>query len=150
MTNHWVVYQNADLVFVMGAARRSPSLWLQEWVIEAKKNRKAKLVVVDPRFNRTADGAFFPRPVPAFPGPQRDDPGGPGMARPNPGDGRCDDHNMPEQGKYNGGQKALFWALSLCVLLLTLSGDRHLARAASASTSVWSASAPSFIPPPRR
>lgn len=33
-----------------------------------------------------------------------------------------DDHNMPEQGKYNGGQKALFWALSLCVLLLTLSG----------------------------
>lgn len=33
-----------------------------------------------------------------------------------------DDHNMPEQGKYNGGQKLLFWALSLCVLLLFLSG----------------------------
>ena len=33
-----------------------------------------------------------------------------------------DDHNMPEQGKYNGGQKFLFWALSLCVLLLLVSG----------------------------
>lgn len=33
-----------------------------------------------------------------------------------------DDHNMPEQDKYNGGQKLLFWALSACVLLLTVSG----------------------------
>jgi formate dehydrogenase subunit gamma len=33
-----------------------------------------------------------------------------------------DDHNMPEQDKYNGGQKLLFWALSACVLLLAVSG----------------------------
>lgn len=33
-----------------------------------------------------------------------------------------DDHNMPEQGKYNGGQKALFWALAVCMLLMTVSG----------------------------
>jgi formate dehydrogenase subunit gamma len=33
-----------------------------------------------------------------------------------------DDHNMPEQGKYNGGQKLLFWALSVCMLLLIASG----------------------------
>ena len=33
-----------------------------------------------------------------------------------------DDHNMPEQGKYNGGQKAMFWAMSLSVLLLFVSG----------------------------
>ncbi len=32
------------------------------------------------------------------------------------------DHNMPEQGKYNGGQKMMFWAMSLCVLLLAVSG----------------------------
>jgi formate dehydrogenase subunit gamma len=32
------------------------------------------------------------------------------------------DHNMPEQGKYNGGQKLLFWALAVCMLLLTVSG----------------------------
>jgi formate dehydrogenase subunit gamma len=32
------------------------------------------------------------------------------------------DHNMPEQGKYNGGQKMMFWALAVCMLLLTVSG----------------------------
>lgn len=32
------------------------------------------------------------------------------------------DHNMPEQGKYNGGQKLMFWALAVCVLLLAVSG----------------------------
>jgi formate dehydrogenase subunit gamma len=33
-----------------------------------------------------------------------------------------DDHNMPEQGKYNGGQKVMFWALAVCMLLMTVSG----------------------------
>lgn len=33
-----------------------------------------------------------------------------------------DDHNMPEQGKYNGGQKLLFWLLFWCMVLLGLSG----------------------------
>ena len=32
------------------------------------------------------------------------------------------DHNMPEQGKYNGGQKMMFWVLAVCLLLLTMSG----------------------------
>lgn len=32
------------------------------------------------------------------------------------------DHNMPEQGKYNGGQKLLFWVLAACLVLLLLSG----------------------------
>ena len=32
------------------------------------------------------------------------------------------DHDMPEQGKYNGGQKAMFWAMSVCMLLLFVSG----------------------------
>ena len=32
------------------------------------------------------------------------------------------DHNMPEQGKYNGGQKRMFWLLALSMLLLTVSG----------------------------
>lgn len=31
-------------------------------------------------------------------------------------------HEMPAQGKYNGGQKLLFWLLSLSMVLLTLSG----------------------------
>ncbi|THF62084.1 formate dehydrogenase subunit gamma [Pseudothauera rhizosphaerae] len=33
-----------------------------------------------------------------------------------------DDHDMPEQGKYNGGQKLLFWGLALSMLLLAASG----------------------------
>lgn len=32
------------------------------------------------------------------------------------------DHNLPEQGKYNGGQKMMFWVLAVCVLLLAVSG----------------------------
>jgi len=33
-----------------------------------------------------------------------------------------DDHNMPEMGKYNGGQKLLFWLFVGCVFLLFVSG----------------------------
>ena len=32
------------------------------------------------------------------------------------------DHNMPEQGKYNGGQKIMFWGMTLSVALLVVSG----------------------------
>jgi formate dehydrogenase subunit gamma len=32
------------------------------------------------------------------------------------------DHHMPEQGKYNGGQKMMFWALGICMLLMAISG----------------------------
>ena len=32
------------------------------------------------------------------------------------------DHNMPEQGKYNGGQKLLFWGLVVFMLVLLVSG----------------------------
>jgi formate dehydrogenase subunit gamma len=35
---------------------------------------------------------------------------------------RGDDRNMPAQGKYNGGQKLVFWAMAACLLLMTLSG----------------------------
>ncbi|MGF1643545.1 MAG: formate dehydrogenase subunit gamma [Thiotrichales bacterium] len=32
------------------------------------------------------------------------------------------DHTMPEQGKYNGGQKLMFWLLAVCVVILLVSG----------------------------
>lgn len=32
------------------------------------------------------------------------------------------DHDMPEQGKYNGGQKMMFWGAAICMLLMTVSG----------------------------
>jgi formate dehydrogenase subunit gamma len=33
-----------------------------------------------------------------------------------------DDHDMPEQGKYNGGQKLLFWGLVIGMLAITVTG----------------------------
>ncbi|MBW7901321.1 MAG: formate dehydrogenase subunit gamma [Rhodocyclaceae bacterium] len=33
-----------------------------------------------------------------------------------------DDHNMPIQGKYNGGQKVMFWGMTVCMVLMTVSG----------------------------
>ena len=63
MTNHWVDIKNADLVFVMGGNPAEAHPCGFKWVIEAKKNRKAKLVVVDPRFNRTASVADFYAPI---------------------------------------------------------------------------------------
>lgn len=54
MTNHWVDIKNADVVLIMGgnAAEAHPCGF--KWVIEAKKTNKAKLIVVDPRFTRSA------------------------------------------------------------------------------------------------
>jgi formate dehydrogenase major subunit len=63
MTNHWVDIKNADLVFVMGGNPAEAHPCGFKWVIEAKKTRKAKLVVVDPRFNRTASVADFYAPL---------------------------------------------------------------------------------------
>ncbi|AFU19193.1 formate dehydrogenase-N subunit alpha [Actinobacillus suis] len=63
MTNHWVDIKNADVVVVMGgnAAEAHPVGF--RWAIEAKKQNGAKLMVVDPRFNRTASVADFYTPI---------------------------------------------------------------------------------------
>ena len=63
MTNHWVDIKNADLVFVMGGNPAEAHPCGFKWAIEAKKTRKAKLVVVDPRFNRTAAVADYYAPL---------------------------------------------------------------------------------------
>lgn len=63
MTNHWVDIRNADVVLVMGgnAAEAHPVGF--KWAIEAKKQNKAQLVVVDPRFTRSAAVADFYAPI---------------------------------------------------------------------------------------
>ncbi len=63
MTNHWVDIKNADLVLIMGgnAAEAHPCGF--KWVIEAKHYNKAKLVVVDPRFTRSAAMADYYAPI---------------------------------------------------------------------------------------
>ena len=59
MTNGWVDIKNTDLVLAMGGnpAENHPCGF--KWVVEAQKIRNAKLVVVDPRFTRTAAVADF-------------------------------------------------------------------------------------------
>jgi formate dehydrogenase major subunit len=59
MTNHWVDIKNADVILVMGgnAAEAHPCGF--KWVTEAKAHNKAKLIVVDPRFTRTASVADY-------------------------------------------------------------------------------------------
>jgi formate dehydrogenase major subunit len=63
MTNHWVDIKNADVVLIMGgnAAEAHPCGF--KWVVEAKKHNKAQLVVVDPRFTRSAALADYYAPI---------------------------------------------------------------------------------------
>ncbi len=63
MTNHWVDIKNADLVLIMGgnAAEAHPCGF--KWVTEAKAHNKAKLIVVDPRFTRSASVADYYAPI---------------------------------------------------------------------------------------
>jgi formate dehydrogenase major subunit len=63
MTNGWTDIQNADVVLAMGGnpAENHPCGF--KWVMEARRKRRAKLVVVDPRFNRTAAVADLYVPI---------------------------------------------------------------------------------------
>src|SRR5207302_2682289 len=63
MTNGWVDIKNADVILVMGGnpAENHPCGF--KWTVEAKRTRNAKLVVVDPRFTRTAAVADVYAPV---------------------------------------------------------------------------------------
>src|SRR5215470_16621827 len=63
MTNNWVDIKNANLVLIMGgnAAEAHPCGF--KWVTEAKAHNRAKLVVVDPRFTRSAAVADYYAPI---------------------------------------------------------------------------------------
>jgi formate dehydrogenase-N alpha subunit len=63
MTNHWVDIKNTDLAIIMGgnAAEAHPCGF--KWVTEALEYRKAKLIVVDPRFTRSAAIADLYAPI---------------------------------------------------------------------------------------
>ena len=63
MTNHWVDIKNADIVLIMGgnAAEAHPCGF--KWVTEAKAHNKARLIVVDPRFTRSAALADYYAPI---------------------------------------------------------------------------------------
>ena len=57
MTNGWIDIKNTDLMLIMGGnpAENHPCGF--KWAIEAKRQRNAKMIVVDPRFTRTASVA---------------------------------------------------------------------------------------------
>jgi len=54
MTNGWIDIKNTDMMLIMGGnpAENHPCGF--KWAVEAKRNRNAKMIVVDPRFTRTA------------------------------------------------------------------------------------------------
>jgi formate dehydrogenase major subunit len=57
MTNGWIDIRNTDMMLIMGGnpAENHPCGF--KWAIEAKRNRNAKLISVDPRFTRTSANA---------------------------------------------------------------------------------------------
>jgi formate dehydrogenase major subunit len=63
MTNHWVDIKNADVVLVMGGNPAEAHPCGFKWVLEAKAKNKARLIVVDPRFTRTAAVADVYAPI---------------------------------------------------------------------------------------
>ncbi len=54
MTNGWVDMKNTDMMLIMGGnpAENHPCGF--KWALEAKRNRSAKMISVDPRFTRTS------------------------------------------------------------------------------------------------
>src|SRR5215208_7118938 len=54
MTNGWIDIKNTDMMLIMGGnpAENHPCGF--KWPVEAKLHRNAKMIVVDPRFTRTA------------------------------------------------------------------------------------------------
>jgi formate dehydrogenase major subunit len=54
MTNGWIDIKNTDMMLIMGGnpAENHPCGF--KWPVEAKRQRNAKMIVVDPRFTRTA------------------------------------------------------------------------------------------------
>jgi formate dehydrogenase major subunit len=57
MTNGWIDMKNTDMMLIMGGnpAENHPCGF--KWPTEARRHRNAKLIVVDPRFTRTASQA---------------------------------------------------------------------------------------------
>ncbi len=63
MTNGWIDIKNTDMMLIMGGnpAENHPCGF--KWPIEAKRQRNAKMIVVDPRFTRTAATADLYVPI---------------------------------------------------------------------------------------
>ncbi|SYG64487.1 formate dehydrogenase-O, major subunit, selenocysteine-containing [Klebsiella pneumoniae] len=63
MTNNWVDIKNANVVLIMGGNTAEAHPVGFKWVIEAKIKNNATVIVVDPRFNRSAAVADLYAPI---------------------------------------------------------------------------------------
>src|SRR6516162_3886679 len=63
MTNTWQDIKNANVILAMGGNPAEAHPCGFKWVTEAKQHNHAKLVVVDPRFTRTASVADLYAPI---------------------------------------------------------------------------------------
>ncbi|MBC3504928.1 formate dehydrogenase-N subunit alpha [Pseudomonas sp. SWRI59] len=63
MTNNWVDIKNANVVLIMGGNPAEAHPVGFKWVIEAKIRNGAQVIVVDPRFNRSASVADLYSPI---------------------------------------------------------------------------------------
>src|SRR5258706_7283915 len=63
MTNNWNDIANTDVMLIIGAnpAENHPCGF--KWAIEARRLRNARMIVVDPRFTRTAATADLHVPI---------------------------------------------------------------------------------------
>jgi formate dehydrogenase major subunit len=57
MTNGYIDIKNTDMMLIMGGNPAECHPCGFKWAVEAKRTRNAKLIVVDPRFTRTASNA---------------------------------------------------------------------------------------------
>jgi len=63
MTNQYNDLKNADVILVMGGNPAENHPVSMKWILRAKKDRRAKLIVVDPKFTRTAAKADLYVPI---------------------------------------------------------------------------------------
>jgi len=63
MTNHWIDYRNSDVFMNIGGNTAENHPISMKWIEEARRKRGAKLIVVDPRFTRTAAVADLYVPI---------------------------------------------------------------------------------------
>ncbi len=63
MTNHWIDIKNADAILIMGsnAAEHHPISF--KWVMEARYNKGAVVMHIDPKFSRTSARSDFHVPL---------------------------------------------------------------------------------------
>jgi formate dehydrogenase major subunit len=63
MTNHFIDYKNSDVVLVIGANPAECHPQGMKWIMRGKATRGTKLIVVDPRFTKTAAKADIYAPI---------------------------------------------------------------------------------------